>query len=460
LTEASKAKGRPRRDLRSRLGSIVPPIYLEPGGRGWSLAKTFALALVVRLILMPIASHSDLLSTYHRSFLLSREVQPSWWTPHELIQAAVLALASPLLPLPDLLGWEGSFTASSQFWLEVFAQHPMAFLALFVFKLPYLLGDLAVALVLLRLFSETPAQGIAAAKMWLLNPITIFTFYVFGRHDAIAILFIALGLLWLERGQSLRGAVSFGVAIWSRYYAALLLPFLVALHPGSWRKKSGILAAALVPMLAFNVATSIYGESGTMTSYDMIANRRFSDYLLTFHLDMGSTQILFVFPMLCALLFLSSLVAPQRNRFVVRFSAYAACFLLVFYATAFFHPQYVSWSILFLVILRAEEKGRVLGKLHYLQILLFLPYTFYWGEPLFGWLLAPLNPEFFGAVQSPWVWIGSFGDPKLLVNLARSLMSAVCLFMAGWILVDFRMLGLRATQAAVCAPETDGGLVR
>lgn len=434
VKEGSEAQSRSRPGSRPFLERIVPPVYLAAEGGGRSFVKACALALVIRLILMPISSHPDLLSTYHRSYLLHTGFVPHWWVPHELIQSAFLVLYSPFLPLAELLGWDGFGSASNDFWLESFAPHPLALLALFLFKMPYLLCDFAVSLVLLRLFVETPAKGLAAAKMWLLNPLTIFSFYVFGRHDAIAILFIALGLLWLDRGQSLRGAFSIGVAIWSRYYAAFLLPFLAALHPGSGWKKAGILAIGLLPIAAFNLLTAVGAPEFEMASVYMVKSARFSNYLLSFDFDIGSHQVLFVFPMLYGMLFLLALVRPQRDRLVVRFSEYAACCLLVLYAAAFFHPHYISWSILFLVILRAEEQGRVLGNFHYLQILLFVPYTFSWGEPLSVWLLAPLNPELFKSLDSPWTLIEAFGDPQVLMDLVRSLMSAVCMFMAGWIL--------------------------
>jgi len=416
------------------MGRIIPSVYRSMEGGGRSLVKTGALALVIRLILMPISGHPDLLSTYHRSYLPNIGPHPGWWVPHELIQGALLALYSPFLSLATLPGWEGFGSASNVYWLESFSPHPMAFLTLFFFKLPYLLSDFAVSLVLLRLFVDTPAKGLAAARMWLFNPLTIVSFYVFGQHDAIAILFIAFGLLWLDRGQPFRGVLSIGVAIWSRYYVAFLLPFVVALHPGNLWKRAGILAMGLLPMAVYTLFTGLASPNPGGASVDMITKSGLSNSLLSFHFNMGSRQILFFFPMLYGMLFLISLVRPQRDRLIVRFSEYAACCLLVFYAAAVFPPHYITWSILFLVILRAEEKGRMLGNFHYLQILLLLPYTFYWGEPLSGWLLAPLNPEFFKSLESPGTWIETFGDPKLLVNLARSLLSAVCLFMAGWIL--------------------------
>jgi len=309
---------------------------------------------------------------------------------------------------------------------------------------PYLLCDFAIALVLLRLFADRPGKGLKAAAMWLLNPVTIFTFYVFGRHDAIAILFIALGLLALARSEILRSALSIGIALWSRYYPVLLLPFLVAVHSGSWKKRLQIALVAAAPLIIHNVVSAFdideaeisFAEKPVPTAY--MVTSRFARYLLRFNLDMGNSQVLFVFPLLYVVLCVFALAVPPRGNPVFRFCSYAICCLCLMYSTTFFHPQYFSWFILFMVILRANESDRVLNSLHYCQILLFFPYTFYWREALFGALVAPLNPEFFANLPSPWDWIDTFGKPEILVNLVRTVLSAICLFMAGWILFDGR----------------------
>jgi hypothetical protein len=127
-------------------------------------------------------------------------------------------------------------------------------------------------------------------------------------------------------------------------------------------------------------------------------------------------------------------VAKPRGDLVMRFSTYAFAALSLLYATSFFHPQYFTWSLLFLVILRAASASVVLRNLHYVQILLFVPYTFYWKRTLFGYLLAPLDPEFFRDLAAPADWLTAFGSPLVLVNLARTLMSVICVFMAGWVL--------------------------
>jgi len=430
--------------LGQRLERLVPDSYAELPHAGRTLARTFAVALAIRLVLMPIALHGDLLSSYHRSLMLLHDFQLERMVPHEIIQAPFLWLYSLFLPMERLVSWEGQVSVTAEFWVGTFATDPLANLALFLMKLPFLFGDIGVALVLLKLFAGRPEKGLRAFSMWLLNPVTIFTFYVFGRHDVIAILFIALGLLALERSKSLRSALAIGLAIWSRYYPVLLLPFLLAVHSGGWKKRLQIALVGIAPLVLYNAMALLDFEGAPGTSgineapSAKLATSRFASYLLRFNLDMGNLQVLFVFPLLYVMLCAFALAMPPRENPVFRFCSYAACCLCLLYATTFFHPQYFAWIILFVVILRADSNDRVLDGLHYCQLLLFFPYTFYWQQELFGYLLTPLHPEFFASIASPWAWIDSFGSPEILVNLVRTVLSGICLFMVGWILFDGR----------------------
>lgn len=444
MTQNPKPNDRVRGRLVRCVEGLAPDSYGDLPDSGRPLARTFGVALAIRLVLMPIAVHGDLLSSYHRSWILLHDFPLKRLLPHEIIQAPFLWLYSLFLPMERLVTWEGGISATPEFWTGTFASDPLANVALFLMKLPYLLGDFTVALVLLHLFASRPENGIRAASMWLLNPITIFTFYVFGRHDVIAILFIALGLLTLGRSKSLRSALAIGVAIWSRYYPLLLLPFLLAVHSGGWKKRLQIALVALAPLAVYNVLLMLghdvfSGPVGTDSIPSIrMASSNFGTYLVRFNLDMGNLQVLFVFPLLYVMLCTFAFAVPGRDDTVTRFSSFAACCLCLLYATTFFHPQYFSWIILFVVILRADSSDPVLTGLHYCQLLLFVPYTFFWRRELFGYLLTPLNPEFFASIASPWTWIDAVGSPEILVNLARTALSAICLFMAGWILFDGR----------------------
>ena len=439
------------------LAKLVPSEYRELEGGVRTLARTFGIAVAIRLVLMPIACHSDLISTYHRAYAVLKGFRPLYWLPHELIEAFFLVLYSPILALDEMLVWDGAGGAVIDFWLGPFASHPQILLSLFLFKLPYLLCDLAIALVLLRLFIDTPVKGLRAASMWLLNPITVFAFYLVGRPDPIGILLLSLALLSFRRSRPLRGAFGFGLAVWSMYWPVFLLPFLMLFSPQGRGRRLQFLAVALAPALLDNLAVLLEGGDPIEVPAISLVRTTFTTYLMGLHLDLGLKQTIFVFPTIYALLLMFVLVAKPRGDLLIRFSEYAFACLSLFYATSFFHPQHFTWCLLFLVILRARSNSTRLRYLHYLQILLLVPYTFFWKKTLFGFLLAPLDPDFFSSISAPMDWLAAYGSPLVLMNLARTAFSVVCVFTAGWVLFggDQRVAlnGSSATSEETMAPE-------
>jgi hypothetical protein len=430
---------------------LVPPAVRAADGGTRALARRFGIALAIRLVLMPIACHADLISTYHRSYLVLDSFRPRWWLLHQLIQSGLLTLYSPFLALDELLDWQPmTHMASTPFWLETFAPHPQVFLALFLFKLPYLVCDFAIALVLLRIFGDAPDRALRAASMWLFSPVTIFVFYVFGRHDAIAILCVALGLLAIRRAKPLRGALAIGFAIWSRYWPIVVLPFLVAFAAADWRSRLKLVAVAVAPVVIFNSVASLQARETSPVPAVHMAGSQFAEYLLTLNFDLGWTQVLYAFPVAYALLLMFAVVAKPTEDPCTRFCRFAFCCLSLLYATSFFHPQYFTWCLLFLVILRADARTTVLRNLHYAQLLLLVPYTFYWRNSLFGYLFAPLDPAFFISVPAPVDWIEPHISPFVFVNFFRTLLSVVCVAMAGWVLLDGER---RAAEAAAVTCE-------
>jgi len=78
------------------------------------------------------------------------------------------------LPLEKLLLWQqNSLSVPTSFWLNEFAKNNMAYRALFLFKIPYLIFDFGSAFIILHLFRENK-KGILAFKFWMVNDFFVF----------------------------------------------------------------------------------------------------------------------------------------------------------------------------------------------------------------------------------------------------------------------------------------------
>jgi len=176
----------------------------------------FVLGIMIRLILMPFFGHGDILSTYKRAYdsafsnvnVFSYEAQLSHII--EIINLKIYDIffdRNNLLPL-TLSVQENQFTNVN----------------LFIFKLPYLFFDIASFLLIYKLVKKSKYLLISLS-FYFLNPILLFSVYIFGRYETFPIGFMLLALYYLKRERLLLSSIVFGFAILTRFSFVLLLPF-------------------------------------------------------------------------------------------------------------------------------------------------------------------------------------------------------------------------------------------
>lgn len=137
----------------------------------------------------------------------------------------------------------------------------------FLVKLPLILSDTLVALLLYRMVARAtsnPQLGASAAALWYLNPGVIWVTAGWGMFDTLPALFTVLFFyLFVERRYLLSGAMlAFAVAL--KYYAAVLLVPLL-LYSKMRRHGSGVLASllgALAPGALLAVPAVLYARPG------------------------------------------------------------------------------------------------------------------------------------------------------------------------------------------------------
>jgi hypothetical protein len=398
--------------------------------------KWILIGLLIRFFFMPIACHGDLLTSYNWSYLCLREsTNLSLYTFDvvQLIQSLFLSIYQFLLPLEKLLLWpQNTLTVPVSFWLNDFAKNNMAYRALFLFKMPYLIFDFASAFVILHLFREDK-RGILAFKFWMVNPIGIFATYIFARHEIIPIFFILLSLLFAKRDRPYLALFSLGLSICDRMYPLLFLPFYIFTLVKDLKEKISLLIVGIVPSLFglfmsayFNLSPSL--EPSFHKSHLSFFKSHFIGYMLNMNFDIGFGQIIYIFVACYIFLILYYYFYFEGKKFDDLWE-FPLMVLLLFYATGIFHPQYFAWFTPFIAI--AITKYPKFLELHGLQIFCFVFYTFYWGSALAGWLFAAVDPTFFVNLDSPAEFINNFFPSIMLINFFRSTLSGILLLMLG-----------------------------
>jgi hypothetical protein len=415
--------------IKTHIPRIIPQSYRDNPLTLNTIYKWVLIGLLIRFVFMPFACHGDLISTYHRSYLiLGGSTDLSLYTIVQLIQSFFLFIYQFFLPLEKLLLWpQNSLSVPTSFWLNEFAKNNMAYRALFLFKIPYLIFDFGSAFIILHLFRENK-KGILAFKFWMVNPIGIFAIYIFARYEIIPIFFILLSLLLAKRDRPYLSLFSLGMSICGRIYPLMFLPFYIFTLGKNVKEKVSLLLIGIAPFLFNHFILANFGSSPSHGK--TFFESHFVDFMLNMNFNIGYGQIIYIFVTSYVLLTVYYIYFEDKK--FDNLWEYPLMVLLLFYATSIFHPQYFAWFTPFIAI--AITKYPKFLELHGLQIFCFVFYTFYWGRALAGFLFCPVDPSFFVNLASPSEFINNFYPSLKLINLLRSTLSGISLLMLGVIL--------------------------
>lgn len=234
------------------------------------------LAFAIRLVLMPISAHSDLLAINAFPDLIYTEgVVDILSYSKENVQRAGFSYYPPLTYFTFGLFQYAFHLVSGTFspWMtglregfisglpgqapDFLIKYPNDFIFrdLFLSKLPYLFFDIACILLLYK-FAKDKYLNKQIIILWLFNPIFLYDAYIFGQFDVIPAFFVLLGFLLLKRKPSL-GILSMGIAMAYKNYALLFIPLFVLIFGDTWKERVKLLLIALFPSVVFVVPTLI-----------------------------------------------------------------------------------------------------------------------------------------------------------------------------------------------------------
>ncbi len=387
--------------------------FKQTGIRKWILT-----GLLIRLIVMPITTHGDLLSIYHRAHLLLdgsnvKGLGPSFFN---VIHAGFLWVFRPLLPYSSMWGDTKAKTLLAFDWLA-FVNQTAVFRELFIFKLPYLLFEILVIWMLIKLTEPERVEKVVA--FWVLNPIVIFSAYIFGRFDMITVFLLLSSLYFAKLGMKNRSLLMLGLSALLRIYPiVLVLPFALILE-SDFKKRVRLGLVGLFPLLASMAVGWAQGQIGIIRG---IAPMGHLAYPLAMKFFLGLNDRLYIFVLIYSLILLFLYIEPQIGfKNLVQYSFYV---LALFFATSFFHPHYLIWIVPFMAFYFDIPKFQ---SVYRLLLVGWVIYTFQWGRDLAGSLLAPLSPAFFWSTLSPSEWINHYYPSVQIIGMGRSFFSATCL---------------------------------
>lgn len=404
------------------------------------LVMALGLAIILRLCLMPFFAHVDLFSEARRLFFV---LDNGYYFDqgHRLvvyyIEMVFTAFSTLFIDVTDGLFLLEDPTKSTSDLVDYgfFLSDPNIYRHLFFFKLPYLLFDIATALVIWR-FIDKPEHKKIALLIWLFNPITLFATYIFGRFEVISLFFLAVTAWQLKYHRVFFASFMFAVSLHCREINLIFAPFfLLAIidFKDHFLKNTFVIATsiAIIAVTFLLPAWLIKISGGNLMLFVDPTATNGSDAFQ----KMLSLGYYWFYPIIIALAALAIYAweigdKSHSERFVIC-SALAIC---IYFGFNVHSVHYAAWIVIFPIMAIQFDKKMVLPfiALSGIWIVMWLLKTDNGVFTLF--LAAPLSTDFIGMGHFPSYFQQHFASEALslhqVIQIVRSLFLVVMGFFA------------------------------
>lgn len=304
----------------------------------------------------------------------------------------------------------------------------------FLLKSYYLIFDLGVAFLLLRLIKDN-GRRLLAFKFWMLNPVVIFTCYIQGQFDILPTFFVVLSLYYVLKNRLTLSLLCLGIgASFKNFPFFFLIPAIILLGKTKIEKFKlfllgivpyVVLIAPYIGTRNFETATIAGGES------QRIFNLSFA---------LGSFDKVYVFvvgyAVILALAYFYNYAKNSKDIFQILWRINLVI-CLWFFATVYFHPQWFLWMMPLLTLFIIQSKK--LRFIYWIQIVCLFIYTFHFGDQIivrpFGTIL--MSPTFYHKLKTPSQIISRFYPPEVFINIFRSILSGILILMIYLVYIGF-----------------------
>lgn len=310
---------------------------------------------------------------------------------------------------------------SPSFWTNLAVNLPVIysqkalFWHLFWFKFFYLVFDLGVLWLLVKLF-DTEKKKILALILWLFNPLSFYTSFMIGQFDIIPVFWVLLALYFSKSKKSGWAAFCLGVGGAYKMFPLLFLPFLVVNWGKDLRQKIKLFLIGLTPYL---LSVLPFLNSASFRQNVLFSNQ--SQKMLFARIYVSGAEYLSLFIVCYIGLFL--LASFKKLDLWKWFLAV----MLVLFSVTHYHPQWFLWISPLLVIFWVECPDKKIYPLIFWGCWLLL--TLFFEPSLSISLFAPIVPILRKAIPLSDL-VSQFYDVFQLKSLVRSIFAGTSLAIA------------------------------
>lgn len=401
-------------------------------------------ALVLRIVLSAFLYHPDLKWIYYQSSQIGQGVEKAY-------EQAVKDKNPLAYPPPIYLVFNSYQKINSLLFSDYFAKwlsdwspsqtdnNLKIFRDLFVMKIPIILADLLVAFLLSLLAPKGRKRLIAT--VWLFNPFSIYSIYVFSQFDIIPTLLVLTSFYLLTLNKNLASYFSLGVASGFKLFPILLFPFWLILDKQNMKGK---ILSCFVFFFTFGLC--LVPAIGSMVAIKSIFLSNLTSGAFNFSFDLGEGRQLSLY-----FVFYSFFLIGIATRYIKNIQIESSVFSVLTFLLALgsFHPQWAVWSMPFLLLL--YFKGKV--DLAYLVSLgvVFLSISFLTLDKFVGLGIFKALNNGFDTIESFRWYLDRLGIGLQLQTLASSL------FLVLTVIITLQVWGILKVRNQISFPKISVG---
>jgi len=270
--------------------------------------------------------------------------------------------------------------------------------------------------------------------IWLFNPLTVFSTYIFGRFEVISLFFLAASAFQLKNDRIFFASVLFAIALHCREINLLYAPFLLLAvidYKDHWLRSTIVVATSmLIITVLYLLPNWLINISGGDTQLFVDPNANFQSDTLNKLLALGYYWFYPIVIGLAALAIYEWEIGdkPKAERFIIC----ASLVLFIYFGFNVHSVHYAAWLVLFPVLSIQYGKKVVLPfvALSGVWMMLWLLKTDSGVFTLF--LAAPLTTDFIGMGHFPSFFERNFATESFSLHQAIQLMRSLFLVVMGF----------------------------
>ena len=260
-------------------------------------------------------------------------------------------------------------------WGETRNDHPNIIFYMFLLKIPYLILDISLGILLLKIFKNPKIF-----YFWLFNPISIYLIYILGNFDILPCFLTVLAFYFLKKEKLPLSYLSIGVAIALKAYPVIFVPFIFFYQPKDFFKHLKSCWFCLIPIVI--TVLPFINQSSFINSF---LGSGLTQKILEFKLFNFP-----IFPIVYFLILINYFFSKSKYKFEIAITQ----LFFIFIGLVNFHPQWLIWFFPF-VLISFINSGKFKKIFFIIFFLLIFSYIFLFNDNFLFWgHLVPIDSTF------------------------------------------------------------------